>query len=79
MLKVVRTFSASSSLSPPPYLASNGPSSSPDMVDVVELERRYLDRRGAFVPGVSSGRAEWDDERRTVMGGVNETKAEPRG
>jgi hypothetical protein len=77
MLRAVRTFSASSSLSPP-YLCSNASTSEREDDVLVDLNIRL--RRGAFeVEGISSGRAECEDVRRTVEGGVREVRADPIG
>jgi hypothetical protein len=61
MLKAVNTFSASSSLSPP-YRCSNA--------SISEREEAVLvDRNIRDLPvGASSGKAEWEDVRRTVAG-----------
>jgi hypothetical protein len=52
---------------------------SEEEADDAEGLRRMRDRRGAWEPGGLSGRAEWEEERRTVVGGERERRAEGGG
>jgi hypothetical protein len=64
MLKAVKTFSASSSSLSPPYRCSSASMSEREEFVLVD---RSIRRRA--VGGLSSGKAEWEDVRRTVGGG----------
>lgn len=78
----VKTPAGSSSVSDPmsppaPYRASRAAVSSEDETDETLCFRRTRFRLGAWLPG--SGRDEYDDGRRTVVGGERDSKADAGG